>query len=167
MSEVRISLGNVRNTRSVYIEELDTAFTVRKLGSGEELDLSSKYRRLGEILEELRKIDFTQYDINKKADKEKVEKLQKKAEALTDELHEIQQFELDTFKRCFETEDKSKVDELINQLSAEERGKLFTMIFGEIKPIEAPDDEVEAEAEPDTNNADKTADNAPEKAKSE
>lgn len=164
MSEVRISLGNIRNTRSVYIEELDTAFTVRKLGSGEELDLSAKYRRLGEILEELRKIDFTQYDINKKADKEKVEKLQKKAETLTDELHEIQQFELDTFKRCFEAEDKSKVDELIDQLSAEERGKLFTMIFGEIKTVEAPDDELEIEA---TKDESKTANNAPEKDKSE
>lgn len=166
MSEVRISLGDVRNTRSVYIEELDTAFTVRKLGSGEELDLSSKYRRLGEILEELRKIDFTQYDINKKADKEKVEKLQKKAESLTDELHEIQKFELDTFKRCFEAEDKSKVDELIDQLSTEERGKLFTMIFGEIKPVEDPEIDLEPQ-EVETKAEEKPADDGAKEVRSE
>lgn len=140
MSEVRISLNNIRNTKSVYIEDLDTAFTVRKLGSGEELDLSAKYRRLGEILDELRKIDFTKYDINKKEDAAKVKKLQKKAESLTDELYDIQKFELETFKRCFVSDDQSKVDELIDQLSAEERGKLFTAIFGEIKPVEEPEE---------------------------
>lgn len=136
MADITISLNNIRNVKTLYVDGIG-GFTVRKLGAGEELDLSDRLRRLGAILNELSKIDFSKYDSTKPEDIKKLNKIQKRAEKLTQEVNEIQRFELETYKRCFEDDNNGKnVDLLIDSLSAQDRSELFKQIFDPIKPIE-------------------------------
>lgn len=144
MADISISLNNIRNTRTLFVEGIG-GFTVRKLGAGEELDLSDKLRRLGVILNELQAIDFSKFDQTKQEDVKKLQKIQKRAEVLSDEINEIQRFQLETYKRCFTAdEEPKKVDELINQLSIEDRSNLFKQLFEPIVPLEAPESDSEA-----------------------
>lgn len=140
MADISISLNNIRNTKSLYIEDLGVAFTVRKLGAGEELDLSDKMRRLSEIAKELQGVDFMKYDLTKEEDRKDIEKLEKRVSKLSDEIGEIKRFELSTYKRCF-TDDANgeNVEKLLNSLSDEDRGQLFKSIFDPITHVEAPE----------------------------
>lgn len=150
MADISISLNNIRNTKTLFIEGIG-GFTVRKLGAGEELDLSDKMRRLGQVYGELQKIDFSKYDTTNKEDLKEIEKIGKRAEELSDEINEIQRFELETYKRCFTADkDPKDVDTLIDQLSVEDRTNLFKRLFDPIKTVQAPESvsEPEVEAEP-------------------
>jgi hypothetical protein len=139
MADISISLNNIRNTKEVLIEGIG-AFTVRKLGAGEELDLSSKMRRLGVILNELQAIDFTKHDPNTEEGIKELDKIRKRATKLSDEVSEIQKFELSVYKRAFESHNKPEdVDTLLDQLSIEDRSNLFKQIF-ETKIIESPEE---------------------------
>jgi len=140
MSEqITISLSNIRNTKSVLIEGIGT-FTVRRLGSGEQLDLSLKARRIDEIINELNDVNFTKYDLAKPAHRKKVVELEKYIEALSKELTTIKTDELNLYKACFVDEDNGKkVDELIDSLTDMERAVLFENIFGEKKPVKPLD----------------------------
>lgn len=147
MADISISLNNIRNTRTLYVDGIG-GFTVRKLGAGEELDLSDRMRRLGIILKELQSIDFTKFDQTKTEDLKELEKIRKRAEKLSDEVNEIQRFELETYKRCFTADkDPKKVDVLINQLSIEDRSNLFKQMFDPIVPVEAPESVSEVDKE--------------------
>lgn len=138
MSDLRISLNNIRNVKKVYIDGIG-GFTVRKLGAGEELDLSDKMRRLGEILKELQAIDFTKYDVSKEDDKAELEAISKHADTLTQEVSQIQRFELETYKQCFEDDQDGKnVDKLLDSLSAQDRANLFNEIFNPVQAVEPP-----------------------------
>lgn len=150
---ISISLNNIRNVKDVYIEDLKIAVKVRRLGAGEELDLSDKLRRLNAIIVELQAIDFSSLigiaNPTKEQQKE-IKAISKKAEDLTSEINEIKRFELQTYKRCF-TDDKNgeNVELLLNSLSDEDRGELFRQIFNP-KVIEAPSEPVsEAEEKAD------------------
>lgn len=143
MADIQISLNNIRNVKTVFIEGIGS-FTVRKLGAGEELDLSDRIRRLGEILDELQKIDFSKYDTSTEEGMKELEKVSKRASKLSEEVNEIQRFELETYKRCFEDDNDGKnVDSLLDSLSAEDRANLFKTIFDPITVIEAPETTVE------------------------
>lgn len=155
MADIKISLNNIRNTSSLYVDELG-AFTVRRLGAGEELDLSDKFRRIAEIYKELQGIDFTKFNTNDSEDLKAIEEISDRAQKLTDEINEIDRFKLATYKRCFTHEsDPSKVDELINSLTDEERTNLFNQLF-DIKPVEAPELAVVPESETTEEPADET-----------
>jgi hypothetical protein len=150
MADVTISLNNIRNVKTLYIEGIG-GFTVRKLGAGEELDLSDKMRRLGAILTELQVIDFTKYDVTKKDDLKALEDIRKRAEELTLEVNQIQRFELETYKRCFTADkDPKDVDTLIDQLSVEDRSHLFKTLFDTVKPVEAPETPESPEVQPES-----------------
>lgn len=132
MADITISLSNVRNIKKLYIEDLDLTFEVRKMGAGEELDLSDKLRRLNEIIEELNAIDFNKINITNptKKDIKAMEALTNKADSLMEEINEIKRFELDTYKRCFKDNNDGKdTDTLIDSLSDEDRANLFNTIF--------------------------------------
>lgn len=144
---MRISLNNIRNTKSLYIEEIGS-FTVRKLGAGEELDLSDKLQRLSEILKELNAIDFTKFDTTREDGIKELNKISKKADTLTKELNEIQRFELMTYKKCFSDDNNGKnVDELLDSLSIQDRVNLFKTLF-DAPQAAIPADEPQVEAEP-------------------
>lgn len=137
---VNISLGNIQNIKEVYIEELGKTIRIRRLGAGEELDLSAKMRRLGKIVDELSNIDFTVLDAAKEKDRKEIEKLSKRAEKLSYEITEIKQFELDTFSKCLTDSEGGKVvKELLNMLSDEDRSEFFRQAFDTTTIIEAPE----------------------------
>lgn len=138
MADISISLSNVKNFKTVNIKELGV-FTVRRLGAGEELDLSLKLRRLMNILETINKIDLQKYDLSNAEEKKKYSKDEKLLDNLSDEINEIKQFELRTYKKCFSSTKKGAVDDLIDPLSDEERTSLFNQIFGLNKPIDEPE----------------------------
>lgn len=129
MADIKISLDNIQNTKLVEIEGVGS-FKVRKLGAGEELDLSDKLRRLSAIITELSSIDFTKYDATKKKDLKELEKVNKKASLYMNEINDIKRFEYDTYKRCFDDMKGGKdTEKLFNILDDEGRTKLFTAIF--------------------------------------
>lgn len=112
---------------------------VRRLGAGEELDLSDKMRRLGAIINQLSKIDFRGLDSANSEDAKKISKLSKKAELLSSEITEIKRFELKAYKKCFSDDANGKVvDILMDTLTDEERIELFKRIFNP-KIVEAPE----------------------------
>lgn len=139
---VSISLNNIQNIKTVKIDGLGV-FKVRKLGAGEQLDLSDRLRRLNQLIIQLDNMDFEQFDTGKPpTEKQRKEllKMQNKASAMMDEVNEIKKFEFATYKRCFQdNKNGKKVDELFNILSDEDRGELFRQIFEPPKPIEAPE----------------------------
>src|SRR5690606_36906241 len=125
MADISISLSNIQHVKTVNIEGLGV-LKVRKLGAGEDLDLSFKQRRLGKLIEELSKIDFTSLDTSKPSDIKKIEKLAKKAEALGDEIAEIKKFEFETYKRLLSDDKNGEiVDVIMNTLTDQERAELF------------------------------------------
>lgn len=139
MSDVNISITNIRKTKRVLIEGIGT-FTVRKLGAGEELDLSDKLRRLGDILTELKAIDFTKYESATEEHVKELNAIRKRAEKLTKEVHQIQRFELDTYTKCFTDDNDGKdVKILLDTLSAEDRSALFQTIFKPVVPVANPE----------------------------
>jgi hypothetical protein len=130
MADISISLSNVRNIKTVRIEELGV-FTVRRLGPGEEYDLSIKRRRLAKIGEEMSEIKSEMDAIEDEKDREKFATSHlAKINQLSDEITDIQKYELDVYKRCFTDEANGQnTDKLINSLTADERLKLYSMIF--------------------------------------
>lgn len=142
MAEISLSLNNIQNVKTVNLEGLGI-IKVRKLGSGEELDLSTKMRRTNKILDELSALDFSSFDTSKAEDLKEIQKLTKKAERLSDELDEIKRFEFETYKRLITDEKNGKVvDVIMNTLTDQERGELFSIIFGQVKEVSVPEEPV-------------------------
>lgn len=121
---ISIALQNIQNIRTVNIEPYGV-FKVRKLGAGEELDMSAKLRRLNEILTELRSFDVTET-----TDKKTIEEYQVKTDKLLDEISAIKRFEYDTYRGLFEDEDGGKsVKRLFKVMDEETRAEVFRQIF--------------------------------------
>jgi len=143
MADISISLSNVHNIRNLLVEDLGQSFKVRKLGAGEELDLSDKLRKLGEIITELQGIDFSKLqagDTPTAKELSKIKAIQKRTSILTDEINSIKRFELETYKRCFTDDNNGKnVERLLNSLSEEDRTELFKQIFDKPRIVNAPE----------------------------
>jgi len=139
MTDISISLNNIQNIKTVNIEGVGIV-KVRRLGSGEELDLSSKIRRLGKLIDELSRIDFTVLDANKPEDLAKITKLTRRVEELSDEISAIKESEFEVYKKCFTDDEGGRiVDIIMNTLSEQERAELFRQIFGDVKELDTPD----------------------------
>jgi len=137
-ADVNVALNNIQNIKTVNIEGVGT-LKVRRMGAGEELDLSRKLRRLGKVIDELSALDFTKYNPSKPEDLKKINKLTKKAESLSEELSEIKKFEFETYKRCMSDDSDGRVvDVIMNTLTDTERAKLFKIVFGKTKQIDTP-----------------------------
>src|SRR6478736_5683739 len=102
MSDLQISLKNIRNTKSLYVEDMKTTFQVRRLGAGEELDLSKKLRRLNEIMIELQSIKIEPKDNPTEEETKALEKVAKKIQKLSDEISEIKEYEFNTHVKLFD-----------------------------------------------------------------
>lgn len=139
MSEISISLSNIRNIKRVNVEEVGV-INIRRLGAGEELDLSSKFRRLNAILKELGTIDFTKPDTSTPEGLKEIERLSKKADALSVEIEDIKRFEFETYKKCLsDDEDGKVVKEIMDTFTEAERAELFRQVFEPPKVIDTPD----------------------------
>lgn len=132
MAELSISLSNVQNRKSINIQGFGD-FEVRKLGAGEEYDLSMKRRRLMRIAEELTKYKSKMDAIEKQSDKEDFATQSLEViNNLSDEMADIQKYELDIYKRCFNDDaNGEKASKLLDSLASDERVKLFEIIFAE------------------------------------
>lgn len=147
MADITISLSNVHNVKKVHIDEIGD-FKVRKMGAGEELDLSDKLRRLNEIIEELNDLDFTGINLAKptKKDITELKRLTNRSEKLMEEINVIKRFELEAYAKCFDDGgDGSKTKELLDSLSDEDRSALLNAIFGKAKIVEVPEEPVAPE----------------------
>lgn len=141
MADITISLSNVHNIKRVHIDEIGD-FEVRKMGAGEELDLSDKLRRLNEIIEELNAIDFSKINMQKPTKKsiKELETVSKKADSLMEEINEIKRFELESYARCFnDNADGVNTKKLLDSLSEEDRAELFKQIFSPAKVLKRED----------------------------
>lgn len=130
MAELSISLSNIQNIKTVHIEELGD-FKVRRLGPGEEYDLSMKRRRLVKIADQMKAIkkEIEAVEDAKEKDAVATSKMEE-IDQLTDEITQIQKFELDTYKKCFTDDaDGKNTETLINSLTSDERLKLYATIF--------------------------------------
>lgn len=132
MANISIALSNVQNTKTVNIEELGV-FTVRRLGPGEEYDLSVKKRRLIRIMEELNAIKYKMDNADSPTEMEQFADANlKKINKLSDEIVDIKGYELNLYKKCFiDDANGEKTDTLINTLTEDERTKLYGLIFDE------------------------------------
>lgn len=138
MADISISLNNIKTYKTVKIEGIGV-FNVRKLGSGEELDLSTESRKLTKLLTELNNMNIGAIDIKTKKGRDELKKKESRISKITEEMNRIKAFELDTYKKCFEDDNNGKdVDKLIKFLTDEERAELFKQIFDTPKILEAP-----------------------------
>lgn len=150
MSEITISLNNIQNIKTVNIDGAGLLH-IRRMGSGEDLDISFKRRRINKLIDDLNRIDFTGLNVNKEADLKKMEKLSSRAESISNEIAEIKQSEFDIYKRLLSDDKNGEVVDLVmNTLTEKERAKLFLIAFGEKTIVETqdavkPDDGVENE----------------------
>ncbi len=131
MADIKISLSNIQNIKSVLIEPFGD-FKVRKLGAGEELDLSERLRRLNKIVLELQQMerDNVQEDIPTPEGLKKLETIQKRTDKLSEEISEIKKFEIETYSRCFDDgEGGVRTKELFQTMSADDRTAVFKAIF--------------------------------------
>lgn len=160
MADITISLSNVHNIKRVHIDEIGD-FEVRKMGAGEELDLSDKLRRLNEIIEELSAIDFNKINIAKptKKDIKSMEALTARADSLMEEINGIKRFELESYARCFNDNNGGKdTKKLLDSLSDEDRAELFKQIFSPAKVLQKPTEPTLPEpATTDTEKVEETA----------
>ena len=127
---VSISLKDVQNIKIINIKELGD-FTVRRLGPGEEYDLSSKRRKMIKIADEMTKIKDEMDEIESPSVRDEFANANMpRIDKLSIEIDNIKKFELETYKRCFvDDSNGKKTDQLINSLTQEERMKLFGIIF--------------------------------------
>jgi hypothetical protein len=139
MAELSISLSNIQNIKTVNIEEIGV-FKVRKLGAGEELDLSIKMRRLVAIAKELKTLDISNIDASTPEGLARFNEHSEIIDKYSEEIANIKKYEIEIYKGCF-TDDGNgeKVDFLINGLTDDERGELFKRIFDIPKIIDTPE----------------------------
>lgn len=139
MNEITIQLNNLQDVKIVNIKDVGV-LKVRRLGSGEDLDLSFKRRRINKLIDELNTIDFSGLDAKKPSDLKKMEKLSKHAEILGDEIADIKQSEFDIYKGLLSDDKNGEVvDVVMNTLTDKQRAELFLLAFGEKKQIETPE----------------------------
>lgn len=147
MADISISLSQVQNTKTIELKGLGV-LKIRRLGSGEDLDLSFKRRRINRLIDELNSIDFTKLDMKKPADVKKMEKRAKRADEIQDEITEIKKQEFELYKGLLSDEEDGKVvDVVMQRLSDKERAELFRIAFDEKKQDKETDqNNSEAEA---------------------
>lgn len=128
MAEISLNLQDIRKTKTVKIG--DDIYTVRRLGAGEEMKLSVGWTKTRKILEKLKSVDLTKFDLRTKEGRAGLTEVQKELDKHANELKKIKEIELTLFKACFDDgADGEKTNNLIDSLSDEERNELYKRIF--------------------------------------
>lgn len=129
---ITIDLNQVRETVEVTIG--DHVFNVRRMGSGEELELSASNRRTVEFMDKAMKLQKKFLDMAEipedKIDQKQVAKLTKEMDKITNGIQEEQDYQSEAFVKLFDDGgDGSKSRELLKTLSNNEKNKLIQTIF--------------------------------------
>lgn len=144
MSEIlEISYKDVIDTKAVKIG--DHVFQVRRLGVGEELDLSENIKRVSDLLKNMG-------DIRKKIEKTKSEATKKKLMAEIDEIADtvdaMQRAHFEAYVRLFDDGgDGEKSRQMLARFNMEGISKLFEQVFP--SRVEQHIEEVVSEIEED------------------
>jgi len=118
---ISISSNDLGTRKKVKIDEVD--FTVRKLGAGEELDLSQIARQTLKLLERLSSSnEWTEDDAK--------------------EYDDLKQRSLDIYAKTFDDGGDGKISrELIQRLSDEERNEIYRQVFPKIEVEDEKEDQ--------------------------
>ena len=147
---ITIDLNNIREVVDVTIG--DHVYKVRRMGSGEELELSASNRRTIELMDKATRLhkrflelaDTPEDDI----DQQEVDKLTKQMNKVTKDIRTEQDFQSEAFVKLFDDGgDGSKSRELLSSLAIEDKSKLLQTIF-EQKTVLDSQNKDKADTEP-------------------
>lgn len=131
---ITINLNDIRETVEVTIG--DHVYNVRRMGSGEELDLSASNRRTFEAMERANKLQKKFMKLSatpeEELDQKEVDKLVKQMDKVTAEIRTEQEYQSEAFVKLFDDGgDGSKSRELLKSFSHDEKQKLLEQIFAQ------------------------------------
>ena len=137
---ITINLNDVREVVEVTIG--DHVYNVRRMGSGEELDLSASNRRTFEAMDKAVKLQkkFTELSSTPEEDldQKEVDKLVKQMDKVTAEIRNEQEYQAEAFVKLFDDgKDGSKSRELLKSFSHDEKQKLLEQIFSQKEVLDA------------------------------
>lgn len=137
---ITINLNDIREVVEVTIG--DHVYNVRRMGSGEELDLSASNRRTFEAMDKAVKLQkkFTELSSTpeEELDQKEVDKLVKQMDKVTAEIRKEQEYQSEAFVKLFDDGgDGSKSRELLKSFSHDEKQKLLEQIFSQKEVLDA------------------------------
>ena len=137
---ITINLNDIREVVEVTIG--DHIYNVRRMGSGEELDLSASNRRTFEAMERANKLQKKFMELSatpeEELDQKEVDKLVKQMDKVTDEIRKEQEYQSEAFVKLFDDGgDGSKSRELLKSFSHGEKQKLLEQIFSQKEVLDA------------------------------
>lgn len=137
---ITINLNDIREVVEVTIA--DHVYNVRRMGSGEELDLSASNRRTFEAMDKAVKLQkkFTELSNTpeEELDQKEVDKLVKQMDKVTTEIRKEQEYQAEAFVKLFDDgKDGSKSRELLKSFSHDEKQKLLEQIFSQKEVLDA------------------------------
>jgi|SRR5690606_16695931 len=129
---ITIDLNQIRETVEVTIG--DHVFNVRRMGSGEELELSASNRRTFELMNKASKLQKQFLELAEtpedKLDQKEIDKMVKQMDKVTADIRSEQDYQSEAFVKLFDDGgDGSKSRELLKTLSNDEKSKLLQSIF--------------------------------------
>ena len=137
---ITINLNDIREVVEVTIG--DHVYNVRRMGSGEELELSASNRRTMNLMDEATKLQVKFQELSKtpesELDQKEVDKLVKKMDKVTGGIRAEQEYQSEAFVKLFDDgEDGSKSRELLNSFSHNEKQKLIEQVFSQKEVLDA------------------------------
>lgn len=137
---ITINLNDIREVVEVTIG--DHVYKVRRMGSGEELDLSASNRRTFEAMERANKLQKKFLELSatpeEELDQKEVDKLVKQMDKVTAEIRKEQEYQSEAFVKLFDDGgDGSKSRELLKSFSHNEKQKLLEQIFSQKEVLDA------------------------------
>ena len=131
---ITINLNDIREVVEVTIG--DHVYKVRRMGAGEELDLSASNRRTFEAMERATKLQKKFMELSatpeEELDQKEVDKLVKQMDKVTAEIRNEQEYQAEAFVKLFDDGgDGSKSRELLKSFSHSEKQKLLEQIFAQ------------------------------------
>jgi hypothetical protein len=137
---ITINLNDIREVAEVTIG--DHVYKVRRMGAGEELDLSASNRRTFEAMERANKLQKKFMELSatpeEELDQKEVDKLVKQMDKVTAEIRKEQEYQSEAFVKLFDDGgDGSKSRELLKSLSHNEKQKLLEQIFSQKEVLDA------------------------------
>lgn len=141
MADFSISLSNIQHIKTIKIEGLGV-LKIRKLGAGEDLDVSFKIRRINQLIGDLNNLteSIAKLDSKNPSDLKKIGRLAERGEKISSEIDDIRREQHGIYRsQLSDDKNGAVVDVIMNTLSDKERTEIFKIAFGEKSPIESPE----------------------------
>lgn len=144
---ITINLQDIRETVEVTIGK--DVFNVRRMGSGEELELSASNRRTFDLMDEAIKLKEKFQKLSSvpenELDSKEVDKLVKEMDKVTTSIRDEQLYQAEAFVKLFDDgSDGTKSRALLNSFPNDEKSKLIQSIFEQKEVLEATEKASEA-----------------------